>query len=658
MTAEEVKMERNSDEKCSEGTVSNGSVSSHSERDSEDHGLLPNGDSENNAEPNHHHLDHISSDINENEVVNEKEEVKETVKSLTEKLSAALLSINSKEELVKQHSKVAEEAVSGWEKAENEVLVLKQQLDAVTQKNSILEDRINHLDGALKECVRQLRQSKDEHERKLNDAVAKSTQNLVSINTDLEIQVAELKAKLEASQLIKKENTALKEKLLFQSEELKLLKEESDFSIQAAEAASKQHLDSVKKAAKLDAECNRLKSLVRKSSTPCNDHKIASSSICVDSTTDSQSDNCSDSWASALIAELDQFKNEKVVPKMIVSSLDSGLMDDFLEMERLVAMPETEADNVSSSQAEDKVIMKQKIVELEEKVEASKNENANLEIALSESQYQLNIVKELKESAVAEVVKLKDKVCLMERRFAEESALFSSMKNELLKSECKKEAIESQLHSAHLEIDKLNEKILVLEDTEIRNLQDRVQTLEQQIEDERAACNELDDKLEATERERMALEVELELKRSEIRKLSDEIVNLQEKLHTETALSSQFALRFQKLEDESTKKREVEMQMVSKTNGELTAIQEKELAVAAEKLAECQKTISSLSQQLKSLTTLDDIILESENIGVKGSAKAKTGASAEPTITNGKERGSPLSGLGKFLSRSRSHIDT
>lgn len=37
----------------------------------------------------------------------------ESVKTLTDKLSAALRSISAKEDLVKQHAKVAEEAVSG-----------------------------------------------------------------------------------------------------------------------------------------------------------------------------------------------------------------------------------------------------------------------------------------------------------------------------------------------------------------------------------------------------------------------------------------------------------------------------------------------------------------------------------------------------------------
>lgn len=41
------------------------------------------------------------------------EDVKENVKRLTEKLSAALVNVSAKEELVKQHAKVAEEAVAG-----------------------------------------------------------------------------------------------------------------------------------------------------------------------------------------------------------------------------------------------------------------------------------------------------------------------------------------------------------------------------------------------------------------------------------------------------------------------------------------------------------------------------------------------------------------
>ncbi|CAL0307865.1 unnamed protein product [Lupinus luteus] len=110
---------------------------------------------------------------------------------------------------------------------------------------------------------------------------------------------------------------------------------ERDLSTQAAETASKQHLENMKKVAEVEAECRRLRIIASRASY-VNDHKsISASSFCDESLTDSQSDsgerlmpveidtqkisgselnncepNCSDSWASALIAELDQFKSE------------------------------------------------------------------------------------------------------------------------------------------------------------------------------------------------------------------------------------------------------------------------------------------------------------------------------------------------------------
>lgn len=41
-------------------------------------------------------------------------------------------------------------------------------------------------------------------------------------------------------------------------------------------------------------------------------------------------------------------------------------------------------------------------------------------------------------------------------------------------------------------------------------------------------------------------------------------------------------------------------------------MQDKEIAIAAGKLAECQKTIASLGQQLKSLATLEDFLIDSD----------------------------------------------
>ena len=41
------------------------------------------------------------------------EDVNDSIKTLTERLSAALVNVSAKDDLVKQHAKVAEEAVAG-----------------------------------------------------------------------------------------------------------------------------------------------------------------------------------------------------------------------------------------------------------------------------------------------------------------------------------------------------------------------------------------------------------------------------------------------------------------------------------------------------------------------------------------------------------------
>ena len=76
------------------------------------------------------------------------DEVNDNVKSLTEKLSAALLNVGAKDDLVKQRAKVVEEAVAGWEKVENGMVVLKQQVEAETTISKLIKRGISLLSGA------------------------------------------------------------------------------------------------------------------------------------------------------------------------------------------------------------------------------------------------------------------------------------------------------------------------------------------------------------------------------------------------------------------------------------------------------------------------------------------------------------------------------
>lgn len=597
---------RKNSEKSPGETESSGSVSSHSERYSDDQDVS-------RASPNHTQSPEVSSKLAGNEL-------QDTVKSLTEKLSAALSNISAKDALVKQHAKVAEEAVSGWEKAENEVVAFKQQLETASQKNLALEDRVGHLDGALKECVRQLRQAREEQELKIHETIVKKVQEWESAKSELESQLADLQSKLETAkaeaaafgdldlcpklEAAEKENSALKLELLARAEELEVRTLERELSTQAAETASKQHLESIKKVAKLEAECRRLRSMVRKSSPANTDHKhIAASSLYGESLTDSQSDSgerllaveadmhkmgrmdaneceasCSDSWASALIAELDQFKNEKAIGRSLTStSVDIDLMDDFLEMERLAAMPEINngtcspkavavVDRAKSEESPLKAeleAMIQRTAELEEKLEKVEAERVTLEIELAKSQYQLEI-----------------------------------SRTQLMEAEAKLLELHRQLTSA----------IESKQDTEIE--------------------------LEAANSKRKGTESLLEAADVEARLLREKVASLEVAVEEERALSAEIAAKCQNLEDElSRKKREAELRRATSLSGEKIK-QEKELAVAAGKLAECQKTIASLGRQLKSLATLEEFLLDTDMLELSGGSPVIRGGGESRSRSN------------------------
>ncbi|XP_031475684.1 filament-like plant protein 4 [Nymphaea colorata] len=230
-------------------------------------------------------------------------ESEEQVKILNEKLSSTLSDVTTKDNLVKQHAKVAEEAVSGWEKAEAEALALKQQLETLTLQKHESDDRASHLDGALKECMRQIRHIKEESEQKMqelviskskqwekvkfefeakitqleeellrssaeNDALARSLQERAAVIMDLKEEKSQADREIEVLksniQSCEREISSMKYELHVVSKELEIRNEEKNMSIRSAEVANRQHLESVKKIAKLEAECQRLRGLVRK----------------------------------------------------------------------------------------------------------------------------------------------------------------------------------------------------------------------------------------------------------------------------------------------------------------------------------------------------------------------------------------------------------
>ncbi|TVU51035.1 hypothetical protein EJB05_02439 [Eragrostis curvula] len=631
---------------------------------------------------------HISSNVRD-------EEVEETMKSLNEKLSAALLAIKAKEDLVKQHAKVTEEAVAGWEQAEAEVNALKGLLEASSQKNAALEDRVSHLDKALKECVRQLRLAREEQEEKIRDIVAKKSQVLESENSELrkrleltrleassmllqhdlqeKLQIIEkenmdLKVKLQG---IDKENMDLKAKLLVQSKDMKILLLERDLSNQAAEAASKQHLESVKKIARVEAECRRLQHLTRKTSL-VNDSRPVQNNVCMESLTSIHSNNgeCmavadnelrnSDSWTSALIAELDQFKRGKDVSRPLVNNpVEIDILDDFLEMERIAALPDSDRTSSSSETDSDKAVarnnskaeieeLQNQVTDLQERLEAIASEKRELEMALMEARNQLDISSDALVAAKNRLVDMQ-----MELDSSNKSKLAALEDIERLDSERK--ALESQLESKSVEVEELIMVITSLEENSgHKELESQLQlisaqeaelcqtvaSLEETVQAERALSMQQKADAEAAWTSKEEMEEQLCTANTETAKLRDIIKALENDIEKEKSLyedlTAQLQLKIEAAVD--AVKQSLEAQLCS-ANTEVEKLQDvikaledeiakekalhEELAEEVEVKLEAARTLSveavkeSMEAQLCSANTeiqkLHEIIKELEN---------------------------------------------
>ncbi|CAN6362397.1 unnamed protein product [Urochloa humidicola] len=530
------------------------------------------------------------------------DDVQDSVKSLNEKLSAALLTINAKEDLVKQHTRVAEEAVAGWEQAEAEVISLKQLLETASQKNTSLEDQVSHLDDALKECVRQLRQAREEQDKKIRDAVAKKSKELESEKCELQNHIAELSKQLEATKveatvmhaqrdlqeklkIVEKENRNLKVELLTLSKDLKILARERDLSNQAAETASKLHLESVKKITRVEAECLKLRHLTRRTSL-ANDSRPIANSACMESQTDSQSDSGermlvvddemknSDSWASALIAELDQFKNgSSGTTNLVKNPVEIDLMDDFLEMEKLAALPEVDCASSSfgaetdsdqgvttdkSSKVKTESLMHQ-VADLHGKVEKIEVEKRELEMALADAKDQLGTSCDALVVANNKLIDLQ-----MQLDLANESKCAALGQAERLDGERKDLTLQLESKSAEIEelqlmVASLEEKVdrkelelqLELISAEAADLRKTVTSLEERIDAERTLSMQHKANADMAETSKESLEAQLQSANTEIGKLKGIVQTLESEVQKDKVSREELVEQIETMKIES-----------------------------------------------------------------------------------------------------------
>jgi chromosome segregation ATPase len=191
----------------------------------------------------------------------------------------------------------------GQEKTEAEVDCLKKELDGAPSQGVAANEELSHSDATLKKCMQQLNSFREEHEQKIHDAVMEATSeferaqktlegklmetskrltNLAIENTNLSNALL-LKEKLveelhkRASQTLaefnalmarldstEKENAFLKYEFHMLQKEHEVRNDELEYNRRSSDASRRQHLESVSKVTKLEAECQRLRTLMRK----------------------------------------------------------------------------------------------------------------------------------------------------------------------------------------------------------------------------------------------------------------------------------------------------------------------------------------------------------------------------------------------------------
>ncbi|CAN6236457.1 unnamed protein product [Urochloa humidicola] len=228
----------------------------------------------------------------------EKEKVlllEKSMQDLNEQLSLAHAECVEKDAILAKQAKVAEEAILGWEKAEAEALALKTQLDDTLDEKTAIEQRICQLDEALnvamverdsliKETTQMISCEQDKVQKleetlveKVNiianlDAENDKLSEILLVKENIVAELIESKGLTESNlkdiarklESAERSNSSLRYEVCMLQKQLEIRSEERKFSLKSADVAHKQHLENVKKITKLESECQRLRSMVRK----------------------------------------------------------------------------------------------------------------------------------------------------------------------------------------------------------------------------------------------------------------------------------------------------------------------------------------------------------------------------------------------------------
>ncbi|XP_002989895.2 filament-like plant protein 4 [Selaginella moellendorffii] len=578
---------------------------------------------------------------------------------LSEKLSLALTEITSKDNLVKQHAKVAEEAVSGWEKAETEAANLKKQLDASTQKNVSLENRLAHLDGALKECMRELRSVREEHEQKLQETLVKKAKEWEKVRQEMEAKLAaandraieseaqkhalnrslqerakaiseltEAKARAEVQanvtqvqrEEVEKACAALKYEVQVLTKEVEIRNDEKDYNKKMADVVSKQQLENVKKIAKLEAECQRLRGLVRKKLP--GPAAVAQMRLEVDGSINSRSKSMGARVPSPVAAadsgeeawQADNKENDALSGRLLAMEEETKMLKEALTKKN----QELQSARLMCAKTASKLSLVEEQLERSQgpaeaggtKAKANSNGNTSADSWASALVAQLEQFKKGKDGSLhseklfeSSNFDLMDDFTEMERLAttsfesttdcsgnvdeSDGDAEFNNcivLQDDNAKLKAEKGSMEQELSSANERIERLkaqlseSEQLVSTLRVQLASMEESKQLAENQL----AAMANVKDELE-----------------SKVRASCAEMGHLQEKI---LALENELQEQRQRHEQVMSSVQSHVSQGGASENSDPGRLQEREIAAAAEKLADCQRTIMALGKQLHSLS--------------------------------------------------------
>lgn len=226
-----------------------------------------------------------------------------SLKELNEKLASVVDECSAKDIVLQSLKQMVDDSMTDRNRAEEEAGRLRKELDQVLEERVSANEGLSHLNAALKDCMEQLNLTREEQEKRVQDAVVKTSQEFEKAHKKLEEKLSEMskrlasaaaensylnKAILGKEQLIvdlnhtknrteaefealmsrldstEKENAFLRYEFRTIEKELELRNEEVEYCRRSAEVSNKQHLENVKKIKRLEADCQRLRGLTRK----------------------------------------------------------------------------------------------------------------------------------------------------------------------------------------------------------------------------------------------------------------------------------------------------------------------------------------------------------------------------------------------------------